>query len=58
VDGRPRGELRSGDVVRVRKHPQRLHIIRPKGGSYFESLREKLGWTGDMDKRSGRSRSG
>jgi NAD+ kinase len=57
VDGRTRSELRAGDVVRVRKHPQRLHIIRPKGSSYFDSLREKLGWTGDMDPRSGRPRS-
>ncbi len=56
VDGRARGELRAGDVVRVRKHPQRLHIIRPKRSSYFESLRGKLGWTGDRDPRSGTTR--
>jgi NAD+ kinase len=53
VDGRRRGELAAGDVVRVRKHPLRLHIIRPKNSSYFDSLRNKLGWTGDRDPRSG-----
>jgi hypothetical protein len=39
--------------VRISKHPLRLHIIRPRGTSYFESLRNKLGWTGDRDPRSG-----
>jgi NAD+ kinase len=56
VDGRDRGELRSGDVVRIRKHAVRLRIIRPRDSSYFDSLRNKLGWTGDRDLRSGKSR--
>ncbi len=53
ADGRLRGELREGDSVRIRRHPERLRIIRPKGSSYFDSLRNKLGWTGDRDPRSG-----
>jgi NAD+ kinase len=53
VDGRRREVLRTGDVVVARKHPARLHIIRPKGSSYFDALRNKLGWTGDRDPRSG-----
>lgn len=53
ADGRTRGTFRPGDVVRVFKHPVRLHIIRPRGTSYFEALRNKLGWTGDSDLRSG-----
>jgi len=53
VDGRLRGSFKPGDVVRIVKHPQRLHIIRPRGTSYFDSLRNKLGWTGDRDPRSG-----
>ena len=52
ADGRTRGAFRAGDVVRLSKHPARLHIIRPRGTSYFDSLRNKLGWTGDRDKRS------
>jgi NAD+ kinase len=46
VDGRERGRLLPGDVVRATKHPGGLRIIRPRGASYFESLRTKLGWTG------------
>ena len=53
ADGRPRGAFRPGDVVRVSRHPVRLHIIRPRGTSYFDALRNKLGWTGDRDLRSG-----
>lgn len=53
VDGRARGHLLPGDIVRMSKHADRLHIIRPDGTSYFESLRNKLGWTGDRDPRSG-----
>jgi NAD+ kinase len=57
ADGRNRGELRPGDVVHIRKHPVRLRIIRPQGSSYFDALRNKLGWTGDRDLRSGMRRS-
>jgi NAD+ kinase len=57
ADGRTRGAFRIGDVVRLSKHPLRLHIIRPQGTSYFDSLRNKLGWTGDRDLRSGARRS-
>jgi NAD+ kinase len=53
ADGRERGVLKPGDVVRIRKHPVRLSIIRPHGSSYFDALRNKLGWTGDRDLRSG-----
>lgn len=57
ADGRSRGELRHGDVVRIRKHSVRLRIIRPRDTSYFDALRNKLGWTGDRDLRSGMPRS-
>ena len=53
VDGRRRDRLRPGDVVRVRKNPEGLRIIRPQGGSYFDSLRTKLGWTGSRDSVTG-----
>jgi NAD+ kinase len=46
VDGRHRGRLLPGDVLRAKKNPEGLRIIRPHSGSYFESLRTKLGWTG------------
>ncbi len=46
VDGRNRGRMLPGDEVLVRRNPEGLRIIRPHSGSYFESLRTKLGWTG------------
>jgi NAD+ kinase len=51
-DGRQRGDVLPGDVVRLSKHPQRLRIVRPQGSSYFDSLRNKLGWTGNWEART------
>ena len=51
VDGRARGLVAAGDHVRIAKHPERLRIIRPQGSSYFDSLRNKLGWTGNWEAR-------
>ncbi|MCD6025173.1 MAG: ATP-NAD/AcoX kinase [Fibrobacteria bacterium] len=48
-DGRSRGTVLSGDRVRIARHPDRLRIIRPQGSSYFDSLRNKLGWTGNWE---------
>lgn len=50
-DGRSRGTVTTGDSVHVSKHPNRLRIIRPQGSSYFDSLRNKLGWTGNWEAR-------
>jgi NAD+ kinase len=50
-DGRARGAMTAGDRVRISKHPERLRIIRPQGSSYFDSLRNKLGWTGNWEAR-------
>ena len=48
-DGRARGALAAGDTVRIGRHPDRLRIIRPQGSSYFDSIRNKLGWTGNWE---------
>ena len=48
-DGRARGSVAAGDRVKIAKHPERLRIIRPQGSSYFDSLRNKLGWTGNWE---------
>jgi NAD kinase len=48
-DGRSRGTVLPGDRVRIARHPDRLRIIRPQGSSYFDSLRNKLGWTGNWE---------
>lgn len=49
IDGRRHVRLHTNDVVRIRKHPEGLRIIRPQSSSYFDSLRTKLGWTGSRD---------
>ncbi|MBT0588069.1 NAD(+) kinase [Alteromonas oceanisediminis] len=33
-----------GDEIRVRKNPDRLSLVHPKGYNYFTVLRNKLGW--------------
>jgi NAD+ kinase len=53
VDGRHRGRLSPGDVMRLRRNPEGIRIIRPQRSSYFESLRTKLGWTGSRGSNPG-----
>jgi hypothetical protein len=38
-------------TVIIRKHTEGIRLVRPKGASYFESLRNKLGWTGTRHSR-------
>ena len=33
-----------GDEIRIRKNPDKLSLLHPKGYSYFTVLRNKLGW--------------
>ena len=33
-----------GDEIRIRKHPKPLKLVHPPGYSYFNVLRNKLGW--------------
>ena len=33
-----------GDEIRIRKNPDKLSLLHPKGYSYFNVLRNKLGW--------------
>ncbi len=47
VDGRERGRLRKDEIMRIRRNPEGIRIIRPQQSFYFESLRKKLGWTGN-----------
>jgi len=43
-DGQSGYPLKQGDVVRVRKSPQMLRIVKAPARGYFEVLREKLKW--------------
>jgi NAD+ kinase len=51
VDGRNQFRLLPEHTVIIRKHSEGIRLVRPKGASYFESLRNKLGWTGTRHNR-------
>jgi NAD+ kinase len=44
LDGREGVNLRNGDVVRVKRAPNRLALVRPSGRTYYDVLRSKLHW--------------
>lgn len=46
VDGRDVLRLGEGSVVRIEKGPAPLQLVRMPGHSFYETLREKLGWSG------------
>jgi NAD+ kinase len=51
VDGRNQFKLKPEHTVLIRRHREGIRLVRPKGASYFESLRSKLGWTGSRRSR-------
>lgn len=51
VDGRNQFDLKPDHTVIIRKHPAGVTLVRPKGSFYFDSLRNKLGWTGSRHSR-------
>jgi NAD+ kinase len=44
VDGQLAGELHHGEIIRVCKSEKHLRLVRPLRRTYFEVLRNKLGW--------------
>ena len=48
VDGRKVCELIVGDRVRLARAPSRFKLIEVPGHSYYRTLREKLGWGGQL----------
>jgi NAD+ kinase len=50
VDGRILGRLMSADRVRVERARHTFKMIEVAGHSYYRTLREKLGWSGRLDK--------
>ena len=44
VDGRTNIDLKSGDIIRVSRHPKRLNICHPMSYDYYKTLRQKLSW--------------
>jgi NAD+ kinase len=44
-DGQTRFDARAGDQVRLRRAPNTIRLLHPKGYRYFAMLREKLHWS-------------
>ncbi|MCP1365075.1 NAD(+) kinase, partial [Halomonas sp. BBD48] len=44
-DGQTQVVSKPGDILYVRRKPQRLKLIHPHGHNYFEICRSKLGWS-------------
>ena len=48
VDGRVLGQILPGDRVRVERSAARFKLVTGKGHGYYRTLREKLGWGGQL----------
>jgi NAD+ kinase len=46
VDGRDSVRIEPGDHIEVRKSLRSFHLLRLEGRSFYEALRQKLGWQG------------
>ena len=46
VDGQHRRQLKSGDVVRVKRAPVTFKLLELPGRNYYATLHRKLGWSG------------
>ena len=52
IDGRHEFQIHPRYQVLVSKHKTSAHILRPKGSSFFISIRNKLGWSGSHEVRT------
>ena len=50
VDGRPLARLTAEDRVRVERAEQCFKMIEVRGQNYYRTLRDKLGWAGNLHK--------
>ena len=46
VDGRDTVRIEPGDCIEVRKSARSFNLFRLDGSSFYEALRQKLGWQG------------
>lgn len=50
VDGRPLARLTAADRVRVERASPKFQMIEVRGQNYYRTLRDKLGWAGNLYK--------
>ena len=48
VDGRAVHNLLAGDRIRVQRATPRFKLVEVAGHGYYRTLREKLGWGGQL----------
>ncbi|MBL8889694.1 MAG: NAD(+)/NADH kinase [Planctomycetaceae bacterium] len=53
LDGKLIHELRTGESVQVRQAEATFRLIEASGQGYYATLREKLGWSGDLFRHRG-----
>jgi NAD+ kinase len=46
ADGQVQLPLEQGDMVRLSKSPKSIKLVKLRGASFYDTLRQKLGWTG------------
>jgi len=46
VDGRDIVQIFAGSRIQVKKSNRSFHLLRLKNRSFYEALRQKLGWRG------------
>ena len=49
ADGRVLGKMKPGDRVRIARADARFKLVKVAGHSYYRTLREKLGWGGQLE---------
>jgi NAD+ kinase len=51
ADGKVLGKMQPGDRVRICRAESRFRLIKVAGHSYYRTLREKLGWGGQLENK-------
>ncbi len=46
ADGQVQVDLLAGDVITIRRSQRATHLLHPGGSSFFDTLRQKLHWSG------------
>lgn len=49
VDGHSVGTMRTGDVLRIQRHPVPYPLLAPPGLDPYKRLRDRLGWRGSIE---------
>ncbi|MCH9633644.1 MAG: NAD kinase [Chlamydiae bacterium] len=48
LDGISHGQMKTGDVIKIKKHEKKFRMVTLSRHDYFSTLRTKLGWVGKL----------